>query len=84
LVVQTDELTTIDGFTEGSVTPTNLTAGDYWLFLLAESNVTFRAITNQTNFWYRTDHPFGPLPTNVPALTGTMASTLTGYVVTAP
>ena len=63
LLAQTAEFTPIVGWnTQNVVTPTQLSAGTYWLAYLPESsNLHFRVTNTGTARWY--SYPYGTLPT---------------------
>jgi hypothetical protein len=84
LVAQTGELITVaNGATEGLVTPVSISAGTYWFFFVASSNVTITTESASTLWWY-TSFTYAALPSNAPAFSSLNAGFADAYAVVVP
>ena len=84
LVVQTAELTTIAGVTEGRVAVTPLAPGGYWILALPKNTLHFSAETSTYTWRFANGIAYGPMPTSAPAMTGGVADIADFYAVTTP
>lgn len=83
LIAQTGVLQTVNGPTEGAITPTSIAQGEYWFFFLA--NDATRIATETVNAqWATREVQFGPLPSSAPGLALPTLARANIYAVTVP
>ncbi|MGE0322972.1 MAG: hypothetical protein AB7S68_11750 [Polyangiaceae bacterium] len=83
LVAQSGSVPRVPGATEGLVNPTNIAAGNYWVFVIADADLRVGLETTTATWWYKS-FTFGSFPST---LTGVSSFSLGQghlYLVTAP